>query len=159
VLYDVLLKPKMDRLHATPPIKRQYTKVTKANPVSRLYADQRENDESDDEYEMRVLEDICARPEHYYQRGTVVRLEHDHAAHLRDVKGTVHLLQVARGMGEDIPRNTDSCFKYGRPCDFYACCSSGVDVMDETFFQPKTSSRQREKAEQAEPEPEKRKWF
>jgi hypothetical protein len=155
ILYDVLLKPKMDRLQATSINKRKYTKITKSEPISRLYADQREFDETDEELEMRVLEDICKRPEHYYQRGVAVRLEADHAAHLRDVKGTVRLLQVARDMGENIPRNTDSCFKYGRPCDFYACCSSGVDVMDETFFQKKTSSRQRDKAEQTELEPEK----
>jgi PD-(D/E)XK nuclease superfamily len=151
VLYDVLLKPKTDRLHATPPHKRKYTKEKKDEP-SRLYADQRDTDETDDELELRVLEDICKRPEHYYQRGTVVRLEADHEAHIRDVKGTVHLLQFAREMGENIPRNTDSCFKYGRACDFYPVCSSGVDVMDDTFYQPKTSSRQRDKAEQVEPE-------
>ena len=152
VLYDVLLKPKMDRLQATPLNKRKYTKATPTSP-SRPYADQREFDETDDELEMRVLEDICARPEHYYQRGVVVRLEEDHAAHLKDVKGTVHLLQVARGMGENVPRNTDSCFKYGgKACDFYPVCSSGVDVMDNTFYQPKTSSRQRDKVEQTEPE-------
>jgi hypothetical protein len=151
VLYDVLFKPKMERRFATPLDKRKYTKATKTEP-SRLHADQREFDETEDEFELRVLQDICERPQHYYQRGVVVRLEQDHAAHLKDVKGTVHLLQVARGMGENVPRNTDSCFKYGRACDFYPVCSSGVDVMDASFYQPKTSSRQRDKAEQAEPE-------
>lgn len=156
VLYDVLLKPKTDRFYATPANKRKYTKPTATEP-SKLYANQREFDETDDELELRVLEDICKRPEHYYQRGTVVRLEADHEAHIRDVKGTVHLLQVVRGMGENAPRNTDSCFKYGRACDFYPVCSSGVDVMDDIFYQPKTSSRQRDKAEQPElkQEPEK----
>jgi len=151
ILYDVLLKPKTDRFYATPTAKRKYTKATKDEP-SKLYANQRELDETDEELELRVLQDICERPEHYYQRGTVVRLEADHAAHIKDVKGTVHLLQIVRGMGENAPRNTDSCFKYGRPCDFFPVCSSGVDVMDETFYQKKESSRKRDKAEQIEPE-------
>ncbi len=155
VLYDVLLKSTMKRQFATPLEKRQYTKATKTQP-SRLHADQREVDETEDEFEYRVLEDIFKRPEHYYQRGVVVRLEQDHAAHIKDVKGTVRLLQLARDMGENVPRNTDSCFKYGRPCDFYPVCSSGVDVLDDTFYQKKTSSRQRDKAEQQEKtEPEK----
>jgi hypothetical protein len=152
VLYDVLLKPKMERLRATPPEKREYTKATKAEPVPRLYKGQREHDETEDEFEQRVLEDICERPHHYYQRGVVVRLEHDHAAHIRDVKGTVHLMQTSRNMGERVPRNTDSCFLFGRPCDFFAVCSTGADVMDPNFYQPKTSSRQRDKAEQVDPE-------
>jgi PD-(D/E)XK nuclease superfamily len=157
VLYDVLLKPDIKRQYATPADKRKYTKATKTEP-SRLYADQREKDEDEEDFEIRVLEDIEKRPEHYYQRGVVVRLEHEHEAHVRDVKGTVHLLQIVRNMGEDTPRNTDSCFKYGRPCDFFQVCGGGIDVMDDNFYQPKTSSRQRAKVEQ-EPEQEKRPRF
>lgn len=148
VVYDVMLKPDLERYRATPPQARKYTKEGK------LYAYQRERDETEEEFELRVLEDIDARPSHYYQRGTAVRLEHEHAAHVRDVKGTVHLLQVARKMGENVPRNTDSCFKYGRPCDFYVVCGSGADVMDPTLFQEKKPSRQRAKLE-AEAPPEK----
>jgi hypothetical protein len=133
VLYDVMLKPNLKRLRIT---------------------QKRDREETDTEYEQRVLEDIAKRPEHYYQRGVVVRLEHDHEAHLRDVKGTVHLLQVARSLGENVPRNTDSCFKYGRPCDFYATCSGGPDIMDEHFYRERERKPARDKQEQQQ-EPEK----
>jgi len=157
VTYDVLLKPRIERALATPVSARKYTKPTKADPVSRLYAGQRESDESDADYELRVLEDILKRPTHYYQRGVIVRFEHEHEAHVRDVKGTVHLMQVTRSMGENAPRNTDSCFKYGPPCDFLPVCSNGVDVMDEHFYKKKESSRSRQNvsgnAEEKTPEP------
>jgi PD-(D/E)XK nuclease superfamily len=146
VLYDVLLKPDISRRYATPPGKREYTKE------GRLYANQRDRDETELEYEARVVGDIAKRPEHYYRRGTIVRLEHEHEAHVRDIKGTVHLMQVAREMGERVPRNADACFKYGRPCEFHTACFGGANVMDPSFYQDKKSSRQWAKIEQGPPE-------
>jgi len=101
----------------------------------------KKGDETEEEFEARILTDIIGRPEHYYQRATIVRLEHEHAAHLRDVSGTVRLMQVTREMGAP-PRFVDSCFKYGRPCDFYMVCGGGADVMDETFFQTRASKKE-----------------
>jgi hypothetical protein len=124
VLYDVLRKPTL-RKKAT---------------------------EDGDEFEERVLEDIAAAPEKYYQRNTIVRLEHEHSSHFEDIIGTVHLMQVARDMGANAPRNVDSCFKWGRPCQFYAVCGSGVDIMNEDYFQPRPSSRTRKEAEPARAE-------
>lgn len=141
VLYDVMRKPDLKRLGATPYASRKYTKPTKSDPQSRLYAGQREQDETDDEFEQRILEDIVNRPEHYYQRGTIVRLEHEHEAHLRDVEGVVHLMQVTRAMGENVPRNVDSCFKFGRPCDFFLVCGNGVDIMNDNFYQKRQSKK------------------
>jgi hypothetical protein len=154
VLYDVMRKPDMKRLYATPEKSRKYTKPTKTEP-SRLYADQREQDETDDEFEQRILEDIVKRPEHYYQRGTIVRLDHDHEAHLRDVEGVVHLMQVTRAMGENVPRNVDSCFRFGRPCDFFLVCGNGVDIMNETFYQKRQSKKRNDTPPEPSPDSEK----
>jgi hypothetical protein len=120
VLYDVLRKPTLRRNKAK---------------------------ESEEEFEERVLEDIIADPGKYYQRNTIVRLEEEHEAHVKDIEGTVRLMQVSREMGPDAPRNVDSCFKWGRPCQFYAVCGTGVDIMNEDYFQARPSSRTRASAE------------
>jgi hypothetical protein len=109
VLYDVLWKPRL-----------------------RL-----KKDETEQEFEGRVLEDIANAPEKYYQRATVVRLEYEHDAHFRDLVGTVHLMQAARAMGPHVPRNVDSCFKWGSPCEFWAVCGGGADISDDTLFMEK----------------------
>jgi PD-(D/E)XK nuclease superfamily len=120
VLYDVLRKPTLRRNKAK---------------------------ESEEEFEERVLEDIIADPAKYYQRNTIVRLEDEHEAHVKDIEGTVRLMQVSREMGPNVPRNVDSCFKWGRPCQFYAVCGTGVDIMNEDYFQARPSSRTRASAE------------
>lgn len=116
VLYDVLKKPRQKK----------------------------RKDESDEDFELRLLEDIAKSPGAYFVRGALVRLEHEHVAHAKDLEGTVHLMQAAREMGPNVPRNVDSCFKFGRPCEFVIVCGGGADVMDDMLFEPKKSSRTRE---------------
>jgi PD-(D/E)XK nuclease superfamily len=103
--------------------------------------------ESEEAFEERVLKDIVENPSKYYVRATLVRLEHEHEAHIRDLKGVVHLMQRAREMGPDVPRNTDSCFRWGKPCEFFPVCGGGADIMDDRLFEPKKSSRAREAPE------------
>jgi hypothetical protein len=69
VLYDVARKPTISPFRATPPDKRKYTKD------GRLYASQRERDETPEQYAVRLLDDIGARPDYYFQRREVPRLE------------------------------------------------------------------------------------
>jgi len=128
VVYDVIRKTSLERAKATPVDKRKYTKVTKANPVSRLYENMREHDETDDEYELRVLEDIAEKPEKYFQRHDIVRYEDEHQAHMRDVAGNVRLMQLVESMPE-APRNVNSCFKWGRICPYLPVCL-GEDRID-----------------------------
>jgi hypothetical protein len=139
ILWDVLKKPDIRRLKATPEDKRKLKKDGTPYATTRL------SDESDDELEQRCLADIAERPEHYFQRAAIVRLEHEHKAHVRDIYGTVRLIQLAREMGEDTPRNTDACFKYGsgKPCQFYEVCSGVADINDPTMYQ----ERKRKKSE------------
>lgn len=132
VVYDVIRKTTLSRALATPLDKRAYTKVTKANPVARLYANMREHDETDNEYELRVLEDIAEKPEKYFQRHDIVRYEDEHQAHLRDVAGMVRLMQVVEEMPE-VPRSMGSaCWKWGRQCDYLPVCL-GEDRIDNNF--------------------------
>ena len=132
VVYDVIRKTTLERAKATPLEKRKYTKVTKAEPIARLYANMRENDETDDEFELRVLEDIAEKPEKYFQRHDIVRYEDEHQAHLRDVAGNVRLMQLVEEMPE-APRNVNSCFKWGRSCAYLPVCL-GEDRIDNNFL-------------------------
>lgn len=109
--------------------------------------------ESEEAFEQRVLVDIAESPSKYYVRATLVRLEHEHAAHIRDLKGIVHLMQRAREMGPDVPRSTEACFKFGKPCEYYPVCGEGSDIMDDRLFEPKKSSRAREAPESIPAQP------
>ena len=133
VVYDVIRKTTLSRLLATPLEKRKYTKITKTEPVARLYANMRETDETDDEYELRVLEHIAEKPEQYFQRQDIVRYEDEHQAHLRDVAGMVHLMQVVEQMPGLPPRSMGAaCWKWGRACDYLPVCL-GEDRIDNNF--------------------------
>jgi hypothetical protein len=108
VLYDVVAKPDLRPLKATPLESRKYTEpkdrackeCKKKNPApephfeqvgdvqisclngriltdpgGRLYANQRETDETPEEYRERLITAIAEKPDEVFARGTVVRLE------------------------------------------------------------------------------------
>ena len=72
VIYDVIRKPSMSPLKATPIEKRQYKKAD-----GKLYANQRETDETPEEWGERLYADICERPDFYFARREIPRLEQD----------------------------------------------------------------------------------
>lgn len=126
VLYDVARKPDLRPLKATPMESRKYKKD------GALYAAQREEDETVDEYRDRVRAAIAEAPEKYYQRGMVVRLE----AQLAEADGEMwqlgqtlrecHRLQLA-------PRNTDACQRYGSICTYFSICAGESSADDSRF--------------------------
>ena len=69
VLYDVTRRPSLRPLMATPEEKRKY----KASGA--LYANQREEDESPKAFAARVAEDMRARPDRYFARIEIARLD------------------------------------------------------------------------------------
>lgn len=97
--------------------------------------------ETDDELELRALEDMSARPEHYYQRAEITRLADEHAAFERDVRGTVRLLLATVDGAQPAPRNPDSCQKFGRECDFYAVCFLGGSINDNSRFRARLARK------------------
>lgn len=104
--------------------------------VARKPALRGKKSETDADLEVRALDDIAARPEHYYSRALVTRLEDDHRAHERDVSGVVRLMLA----GESC-RNTDSCFKFGRECDFFSVCFEGGSIHDESRFRARVARK------------------
>lgn len=115
-VHDVIRKPEIEPLLATPVEKRKYTKD------GRLYAAQRAEGETLDEYRLRLRDDIASRPDWYFARKEVVRLESQILAHIKDLWAWAPLLDADA-------RNPDSCTRFG-VCPFFACCASGTEPAD-----------------------------
>ena len=127
-LYDVIGKPKQKPLQATPEEKRRYTKA------GVLYAQDRDRDETADEYGARLAEVICKDPDKFYRRGFVVRLPDEEREAAFDV------WQTARRMREDKaaaiwPRNPNACERFNRMCDYFDYCTRAASLDDLTRFQ------------------------
>lgn len=127
-LYDVLKKPAQRPLKATPPEDRKYKKT------GELYANQRETDETADEYRARCMEAIAENPTGYFARGDVVRLEEEMAEALTDI------WQIGQQIRENenahrCARNPDSCVRFGRTCPYFSVCSGEASLDDSLKFQ------------------------
>ena len=116
ILYDVTRRPALRPLKATPEESRKYTKT------GALYAAQRDRDETPEEFAGRVAEDIASRPEHYFARIEIPRLEQD----LEDCAAEVWQQQLAlRAMqrGGGWYRNPGACFEPYR-CNYVDICQN-----------------------------------
>ena len=131
VLYDVIRKPTIRPLKATPLEARKYTKPTKTEP-SRLYAGQRETDETPEEFAQRLREDIAADSEKYFQRRVISRLEGQILDYRMDAWQAGRAIREAELAGR-APRNPEACFRYGR-CAFWDHCSAGLDLTTSPDF-------------------------
>ena len=140
-IYDVVRKPTLLPLKATPEDARRYTKPTKAEPIPRLYSNQREYDETPEEYRERLMADIASRPDWYFQRKTIVRLERDHAEHARDVMHTAEMIRFAEER-DAWPRSPNACERYGRLCEYHPVCSGETNIEDDTRYATKTKQHE-----------------
>ncbi|HZR80340.1 MAG TPA: PD-(D/E)XK nuclease family protein [Candidatus Binatia bacterium] len=128
VVYDVLKKPGIRPLKATPIEARKYNKKT-----GELYANQRDHDETPEEFKDRLRGYIAERPNEIYVRSEVVRLE-------RELEEARHdIWQVATQVRESIkanrfPRNSDSCWRYGSLCPFFGVCAGEASLDDPTLY-------------------------
>lgn len=132
-LYDVIDRPGQKLLQATPLDQRKYTKVTAKEPISRLYANQRAEDETLDEFRDRLTFLISEAPDSYFARAEIVRLESEIEESQRDVEETA--IQIRDSVSaEHAPRNPGACFSYNRPCEFLAACDGTADINDPNLF-------------------------
>lgn len=127
-MYDVLTKPALRPGKATPPEARKYTKD------GRLYANQRDADETPEEFFGRLIAAICEDPNRYFTRADVVRLDAEmHEARL-------DLWDLGRSLRENhlagrYPRNPDACVRYGRTCEYFEVCTGEASLDDPSKFQ------------------------
>jgi hypothetical protein len=127
-MYDVIGKVKIRPYKSTPASARKYTKDGK------LYANQREADETPEEYRTRVREEIAANPDCYYQRGEVVRLDDEMREHDLETWQMALMMRDERRQGL-APKNPDACVRYGSLCQFFFACSGEASLEDERLYQ------------------------
>jgi hypothetical protein len=156
-LYDVIGKPAMRPLKATPEEDREYTQAkperacpkktcggptcqkcggtgTQPAETSRLYARCRAEDETVDEYRARLRSHIADNPGRYYVRGTIVRFEEEELDDAHDRWATAREIAEARRLNRH-PKNPDACFRWGnRACDFFPVCSREASLDDPTRY-------------------------
>lgn len=126
-LYDVLVKPSQKPHEATPVESRKYTKDGK------LYAAQREHNESADEYRERLLGVISDNPDRFLVHAEIVRFDDERAAHEHDLWEVVHAIEHARTRtraGALPARHASACFAHGSPCAFIEVCSGRASIDD-----------------------------
>lgn len=128
-VYDVLKKPAQRPYKATPVEDRKYTKKD-----GKLYANQRESDETPEEYELRIAEDMTADPLKYFQRGTVVRLESEIQEAQADAWHQARAIREAETRNV-WPRNVDSCERFHRMCAYWPVCSGEASIDDPSLYE------------------------
>lgn len=164
--YDVLRKPDQRRLKATPESERKYTQEKtrrcdctgtgkkKAPPdpacaacggvgeivtePPRLYANQRERDETPAEYLDRCRAAIAEEPASFYRREEIVRLEREVDQHRWDTWETAQTIEAAH-RGRFSPRNPDACELYGRPCEYFPVCTGAESPENTALYQIRKS--------------------
>lgn len=157
VVYDVLQRPRHEPRLATPPDKREYTQGKKCKlcrgvgsvsdtvgkcaacnstgwrEAPRLYATQRDADESMVDFESRLVEEICSSPDDYLIRGVVVRLADELPRMRVDLVEAIEIEATATTRGV-WPRNPDACARFGALCPYFAACSGRADINDPVLF-------------------------
>jgi len=133
-VYDVLCKPSIKPLLATPEEKRR----TKKDGA--LYAGTRLSDETAVEYEKRLIDTIAADRDRYLVHAEIVRSDAEREAHqwalwhaVRSIEETRRAARVARDV-RAVPQSPASCFGTGHRCDFLDICEGTASARDETRF-------------------------
>jgi hypothetical protein len=133
-VYDVIRKPQLKPLKATPFEKREYTK----KDPTKLYANQREHDETVDEYADRTMEDIIGQipqtgpgfdaklafetSRRFFGRGPIVRLEHEEHDHAMNVWEAARIISEFEA-AQLAPQHKGSCKRFGSFCGYFGVCS------------------------------------
>jgi len=126
ILYDVTRRPAQRPLKATPMELRQYTlKETRLKdgtikPAGTLYANQRAEDETPEEFAARIAKDITERPDHYFARIEIARLDQDLDDCRKEIAQQGAAIERARQDGAWY-RNPGACFS-PYPCSYLAIC-------------------------------------
>jgi hypothetical protein len=140
IIYDVVARPQLRVRLATAVEARKYTKDGK------LYANQRDTDETNEEFRARLRADIAERPERYTGRREIARMESQVRDGMLDTWQEARFIRDAQLSGRH-PRNPDACHQMGT-CEMFEICAYGVDPEQSSLFRrtkdlhPELSARQ-----------------
>jgi len=90
-------------------------------------------DETPEEYEARLTDEVAAHPDRYYQRGDVVRLEGDEHEAALDRWFLVEAMAEGQRL-DRYPRNPDACLRYNRMCSYFSICTGTASLDDPAYF-------------------------
>ncbi|NMG22526.1 PD-(D/E)XK nuclease family protein [Brasilonema bromeliae] len=102
-------------------------------------------DETPDAFQERIVLDMHARPEWYFQRQTLVRLEREEREHALDVWHFADEIVSASRTGR-YPRNPDQCQKFGRACDYAPVCAGEASLDDPHLFKDAAKRERKDNA-------------
>ena len=136
VIYDVLRTPSQRPLKATPEESRKYAAKT-----GELYANQRSQDETLEEYYVRLLKAIANEPNAWFARALIVRTDDEADEAEADIWHTATQINASTA-NRNWPRNPDACFSYGSRCPFFGVCSKTESLDDPTRFRKKESQHE-----------------
>jgi len=125
-IYDVLKKPSIRLKKATPIEERKFKKD------GTLYANQREFDETPEEFRARLRAEIEADPFRYFQRRDVPRMNSQIEAFLFDAWATARNIREQE-IAARAPHNPDACWRFGM-CPFWNVCANGEDPAASSDF-------------------------
>lgn len=125
-IYDVIRKPAQRPLQATPVESRKFTRD------GRLYAAQRESDENVADYGARVGAEIAEKPDRYYARHEVPRLEEDMVDYYTDMWACGREIRENQ-LANRWPRNPQACLSFGR-CPYFGVCTKTEMLEDTELF-------------------------
>lgn len=117
--YDVLRKVALRPYLATPPESRKY----KADGT--LYANQRAEDETPDQYRVRVRAAIEEAPEKYFQRRSLPRAESQIQDWMFDAWQQSAVMRESARLNR-AARNPEACHRFGVACAYWPLCSTGA---------------------------------
>lgn len=78
-------------------------------------------------YELRLGVEVLDKPDRYYQRRTIHRLDHELAEYADELWSIGKEITRARATGRHY-RNSAACMNYGQLCEYMAICSGEVDT-------------------------------
>lgn len=129
VIYDVLRVPQHSRLMRSNPVKM--TKGKRDEDGSwirepRPYAGQRLRDETDEEFELRLLDAIASGE--YLFRSKVVRFEHELTLIRRDILEWIKIDRMRTAL-QEYPRNPGACLRGSTLCSYFSACTGDAETL------------------------------
>lgn len=104
------------------------------NPESpQLYSKQRDTDETVEEFQTRLAEEIAERIEEFLARTEVFRLEDELPLRRQEL---IDQIEAMRALDEKhiAPPNHDACIRGRETCGYFAACTGRADIDDEFTF-------------------------
>ncbi len=98
-----------------------------------IYANQRETDETADELETRIADEVAEAPDDFFRRVVVVRLDDEIDRMRLALVDTIRMSEVLSA-ARLAPPNPDACAAFGSLCPFFAICAGQASVDDTVRF-------------------------